>query len=77
MNYVYVYICIYRRVGVCVCARASVCGLICLSVNALPMAGEDVLPSEPRLRWALSPPVFSVIDSRGDIDRRWRQEKAK
>lgn len=54
-----------------------VCGLIRLSVNALPVAGEDVLPSEPPLRWALSPPVFSVIDSRGDIDRRRRQEKAK
>lgn len=57
-------------------ACVRVCGLIRLSVNALPVAGEDVPPTEPRLRWALSPPVFSVIDSRGDIDRR-QQEKAK
>lgn len=40
-------------------------------------AGEGVLPSDPALHRALSLPVFHIIDSCSDIDRRCGGRKGK
>lgn len=63
-------VCIYLA---CVC----MCGLIHVSMYVPPAAGEDVLPSDPQLHRALSPPVFNIIDSRSNIDRRCGGRKGK
>ena len=56
-------------VGVCVVLSVCVC---------VPQAaGEDVLPSDPQLHRALSLPVFHIIDSCSDIDRRCGGRKGK
>lgn len=55
----------------CVCVVLSVC------VRVPRAAGEDVLPSDPQLHRALSLPVFHIIDSCSDIDRRCGGRKGK
>lgn len=58
-------------VPLCVCVVLSVC------VHVPQAAGEDVLPSDPQLHRALSLPVFHIIDSCSDIDRRCGGRKGK
>lgn len=55
------------------------CGLIsvCVCEHVPQVAGEDVLPSDPQLHRALSLPVFHIIDSCSDIDRRCGGRKGK
>lgn len=63
--------CVYI-LPVCVCVV-----FIRVSMYVPPAAGEDVLPSDPQLHRALSPPVFNIIDSRSNIDRRCGGRKGK
>lgn len=66
-------VCVYVWSYVCLCA------CVCVSMRApVPeAAGEDVLPSDPQLHRALSLPVFHIIDSCSDIDRRCGGRKGK
>ena len=59
--------------GVCMCGLISV--YVCVRIPQA--AGEDVLPSDPQLHRALSLPVFHIIDSCSDIDRRCGGRKGK
>ena len=56
-------------------AFVSMCGGAYVCVPEA--VGEDVFPSDPQLHRALSLPVFHIIDSCSDIDRRCAGRKGK
>ena len=62
---------------VCQCVYVWSYQCVCVCVHVHPAAGEDVLPSDPQLHRALSLPVFHIIDSCSDIDRRCGGRKGK
>lgn len=65
--------CLRLYMPVCVCVVLSVC----VRVHVPHAEEEDVLLPDPQLHRALSLPVFHIIDSCSDIDRRCGGRKGK